>query len=279
MAVIGYSQAMLEGKNFIELKIELREPAELYDLVASFTAVASQFDDYIRNEHPNLVDGDSKIYVKQIRAGSIVAELLPFIQPLIQNMDSALIVDGFIKRYGGILQKYLRGKQEEAATKGDLNDFMGQVAAIAKDPNGSLTIASAEYRKTKTTTRASVQFNTEDAKKIESFARAHQKQIEAKAYEVQKNVLMVFWQSNVKETETGKRTGEKAIIEEVSDKPLAVVYDSEIAEGKIKHETKDGDRNLYKLGFYVTCRVERLRSRPVAYRISEVHEIIELPDS
>ena len=102
--------------------------------------------------------------------------------------------------------------------------------------------------------------------------------MEAKAYEIKKNVLMVFWQSNLKEADIGKRSGEKVLIEDVTRTPLAIVYDSDLAEEKIKGIIRDGDQNIYKLGFYVTCRVERLNDRPVAYRISEVHDVIELPD-
>ncbi len=263
--------------HYLELKIDLEKPAELYDLVRSFTAVGKQFEEYIRAFHPAYA-GETKIYVKEIRKGSIVADLLPVVQPLIQNMDSALIVDGFITRYGGILTSYLRGQKRQDVRKSDLDDIMGQVAAIAKDPNGSVAISSVDIDKTKARTRVAIKFNTQDSKKIEAAAYDHKKQIEAKAYETIGNSLMVFWQSNVKDGEVGKRTGEKVVVEDVSTNPLAVVYDSDLAEERIKHETKDGDRNLYKLGFYINGRVERLNGRPVAIRVSEVLRIIELPD-
>lgn len=268
---------MGEISNYLELKIDLQEPAELFDLVRSFTALGKQFDEYIRLHHPAFA-GETKIYVKEIRKGSIIAELLPVIQPLIQNMDTALIVDGFIKRYGGLLTSYLRGQKRDDVRKSDLEDIMGQVAAIAKDPNGSVALSSVDIEKNKSTTRVSIKFNTQESKKIEDAASDHKKQIEAKAYETISNSLMVFWQSNVKEGEVGKRTGERVIVEDASPKPLAVVYDSNLAEERIKHETKDGDRNLYKLGFYINGRVERLNNRPVAIRVSEVLDIIELPD-
>lgn len=273
----SYSQLMREITNYLELVIDLREPAELYDVVRSFTALGKQFDEYIRLEHPAYA-GETKIYVKEIRKGSIIAELIPVIQPLIQNMDSVLVVDGFITRYGGLLTSYLRGQKREDARKSDLEDIMGQVAAIAKDPNGSIAISSLEVDKTEKRTRVSMKFNTHESRKIEQEASNHKKEIEAKAYEVISNSLMVFWQSNVKDGGVGKRTGEKVMVEDVSSKPLAVVYDSDLAEDRIKHETKDGDRNLYKLGFYINGRVERLSGRPVAIRVSDVIDIIELPD-
>ena len=269
---------MQESHNYIELKVELEKPAELYDLVRSFTALASQFDEYIRAEYPQFVDSETKIYVEEIRSGSIIADLVPIIQPLIQNMDSALIIDGFINRYGGLLKGYANGKRKSGVSKSDLNDFMGQIASIAKDKNGSLSISSAEFHQTKRTMRAAVTFNSIESRQIEEEASSHRKTLEAKAYEVVSNVLMVFWQSNIKEAKLGKRSGEKAIIEEVTRTPLAVIYESDLAEAKIKGMIVGGDQNVFKKGFYVTCRIERLNERPVAYRISEVHEVIDLPD-
>jgi hypothetical protein len=278
MAKNTYSELMVEGKSYIELRLELSEPAELFDLIGAFTAIANQFERYLREDYPNLVDVDSRIYVKQIRAGSIIADLVPFIQPLIQNMDSALVVDGFVRKYGGILTRLFRRQPVPEAKKSDLEDFMKQVAAIANDPNGSATISSAEFHQTKNQIRASVSFDTKDAKKAQQEISDHIKEIELKAYQLEENVLMVFWQSNLKQVEKGKKSGEKAIIEHISEKPLAVIYDSDLAEEKIKHETTQGERNLYKLGFYVTCRVEKVAGKPVAYRISHVHSIIDLPD-
>ena len=273
----SYSGLMKDGAAYLELKIDLQEPAELFDLVRAFTSLGKQFDDYIKTEHPDYA-GETKIYVKQIRQGSIIAELLPIIQPLIQNMDSVIIIDQFIERYGGRLNKYMRGSKDETASKSDIDDIMGQVTAIAKDPNGSVALSSVEIDKTKTRIRASIKFNSEESRRIEDAAYSHKRQIEAKAYETINNSLMVFWQSNLKETDVGKRTGEKVIVEDVHGKPLAVVYDSDLAEDRIKHETKSGDRNLYKLGFYIDGRVERLNGRPVAIRVAEVHTIIDLPD-
>lgn len=275
---LDYSSAMDRGNAYIELSLELDEPAELYDLVRSFTALASQFNEYVKEYHPNLVDGDSKIYVKEIRKGSIIASLIPFFPMLIENMDRIIIVDDFIKRYGGRLADYAAGKFDRSASKTDLKDFNGQVAAIANDPNGNVKLASAEFVETNKSKRASFTFDTKEARAIEKTANEHIKLIEAKAYELIQRQLMVFWQSNLKEVEQGRRSAEKVIIEDITKTPLAIVYDSELAQEKIKHEIRDGSRNLYKLGFYISGRVERLNDRPVAYRISEVHEIIDLPD-
>jgi hypothetical protein len=168
---VGYHQLMEEGKPFIELRICLKDPADLVSLVGAFAAVASQFESYLRREHPNL-KGAARLFVQDIRQGSIIVELIPVIQPLIANMDTALIVDGFVRRFGTQLKKYAQGIRDESATKGDIKDLMGAVTLIANDPDGKLIISSVEYSKTKATTKFKIEFDTEGAKKRHCVANA-----------------------------------------------------------------------------------------------------------
>ena len=74
------------------------------------------------------------------------------------------------------------------------------------------------------------------------------------------------------------KTGEKGIIEDISPRPLAVVYASDLARERIKSEMLSGDRNIYKLGFFVDVNVQMRAGKPVAYRIKSVRNVIELPD-
>lgn len=272
-----YADLMVEGTPYIELRIDLKEPADLFDLVRAFSAVGNQFDEYLKREHRDL-EGSTRLFVKQIRAGSIIVELIPMIVTLVQAMDTGLIVDGFVNRFRALLSPYLAGNRVQDLSRNDIRDVLSAVKLIANDPDGRAAISSLEYHKTKTTERVSVHWDTSGAKKAAETLERQQVEISLPAYEVFENVLMVFWQSNLKDPLPGKRTGEMATIEAVSPKPLAIVYETDLARERIKHETEQGDRNLYKLGFYVDCYVERFQGRAVSYRITNVRSIIPLPD-
>jgi hypothetical protein len=56
-----------------------------------------------------------------------------------------------------------------------------------------------------------------------------------------RRVLMVFTQSNIKDATMGKRTGERVKIEELSTRDLPLVYASDLAEHRIKHEVREAD--------------------------------------
>jgi predicted nucleic acid-binding Zn ribbon protein len=68
------------------------------------------------------------------------------------------------------------------------------------------------------------------------------------------------------------------VISEISEKPLAITYGSELAEERIKHEIRESDDNIFKKGFNVDVKLQLSGGRPVAYSIMHVHDIIELPD-
>jgi hypothetical protein len=67
-------------------------------------------------------------------------------------------------------------------------------------------------------------------------------------------------------------------IDEIPDRPLALVYGSELAEERIKHEICDADENVYKKRFVVDANVKSLGGRPVAYAVTNLHQVVELPD-
>jgi hypothetical protein len=271
---------MQEGTPYIELRIDLADPPDLFDLIGAFAAVGHQFEQFVAREYPRLpqVQGGARLFVKEIRQGSIILDLIPHIPALIASMDAVLIVDNFVTRYGAILRAFIGGQPPKDITKRETKDFLDAVRLIAKDKKGNATIRSAVFRQNGPEKHIEIQFTTEEAQKAQELLERKVIENEKPVFETLENVLMVFWQSNLKEPEPGKRTGEMATIEAAWPKPLPIVYETGLAKERIKHETEQGERNLYKLGFYVDCYVERFQGKPVAYRITNVRNIIPLPD-
>lgn len=89
---------------------------------------------------------------------------------------------------------------------------------------------------------------------------------------------MRFTRSDIGTVNVGKPSGERVKIEEISDRPLALVYGSQLAEERIKHEIREADENVFKKGFIVDVNVKSTGGRPVAYAITNVHQVIELPE-
>ena len=105
-----YDEIMGGAAAHIMLKIQTKNPIELGDFVSEFTSVASQYEKFIRENHPDL-GAEARIFVKQIKKGSIIAELLPFtplailgVQEIVSSIEQINAVTEFVKNYGNKLK-------------------------------------------------------------------------------------------------------------------------------------------------------------------------------
>ncbi len=273
-----YAQLMGEGRSFIEVKLETSEAIEISDFIGAFASIGSQYDRFMRDEHPDLA-ADAKIYVKQVRHGSIIAELLPIIMQTVQVVDNAMIIDSFLRRISGIISAYkLPNGRVENIQKSELRDVMDGLTAIANDRDGRANIRSIVIEGGQTNVRAAIQFDTSESRVMLENMREHLRMIEHHEDTPRPMVLMKFFQSNLKSADLEKRSGEQVIVPSVSDKPRPLVYASENARARIKHEIADSVGNIYKKGFYVDVLVDMDGSRIAAYKVTNFHDVIDLPE-
>ena len=76
-----------------------------------------------------------------------------------------------------------------------------------------------------------------------------------------------FYEANIRDTPVGRRTSERVKIEQVYDRDFPLIYASDLAEQRIKHEIREADDNLFKKGFIVDVNEETMGGRSVAYRV------------
>lgn len=271
-----YARLMDENGVSIVFNLDLSQPVEISDFVSAFAGLGAQFERHIRSEHPDL-EGEVKVYVKEVRKGSIEAELIPLAyNTIITAIDHHQIATKFVKSLAkkiGLVSS--RGGRLPNGTKSELTEIVNTIAAVANDPNGKATVSAVHYKKTGKTTEFSMELLTRDAKIALESIEGQFKEIESVTDFDHSNKLLTFYQSNRKAAD---KSGEKGVIEDISPKPLAIVYASDLAKERIKSEMLDGDRNIYKLGFFVDVNVQTRNGRPVAYRIKSVNDVIEMPD-
>ncbi|MBR1174883.1 hypothetical protein JQ617_13015 [Bradyrhizobium sp. KB893862 SZCCT0404] len=265
----------------IILNIQTQRPIQLDDFVSAFSSIASQYERFVRAQYPEL-SGDAKIFVREVRAGSIEADLIPWamqgLSAVVNVIEQIQIVEKFVKTYGGILGKYLNGGKEADASRGDLKDFMGAVSAIANDPKGRSTLQAVAYEDGKKKIKAALVFDTTQAREAQKQIEDQRLLLESSSSADHQRVLMTFKQSNVKDSVMGKRTGERVAIEDISPRDLPLIYASELAEQRIKHEVREADENVYKKGFIVDVNVQLVGGRPAGYRVTNLHQVIDLPE-
>jgi hypothetical protein len=271
---------MERGGSFIELKLAVDQPIEVGDFVAAFTAIAAEYSRF--NKSRSEQGNEATLFVSEVKQGSIIAQLIPLLPLLtgsIEGMSAILTAEDFVRRYGGRLATYLTpGGRVPDATKSELKDFSEQVAAIATNPNSNLEVAAIEIKDGQRKVKAAFKFDTRDARQIQERVAEHRRELDRVESNDHERVLMIFTQSNTRSAPLGKRSGELVTVEKISRKPLALVYASQLAEERIKHEITVEPDNVFKKGFVVDLNVDERGGKPIAYSVTHVHQVIDLPD-
>ena len=253
-AQMGYAQLMADTNAHIEVLIDADQPVELGDFVSAFTSIGNQYKRYMRQHHPYLNE-DARVFVRDVRPGSTIAELLPSFASLISQMDQVIIVEQFVKIYGQRLACYFKaGGRAEEASKGELSDFVGSIAAIANTKNGTGYIQAISYVDEKRQVRASVKFDTSIARTAVKEIERHKEELDAKSSSDYERVLMVFKRSDIGDADVGVRSGERVIIESISEKDRALIYASKLAEERIKDQMRNTEENIFHKGFVVDVK-------------------------
>lgn len=278
MRYFTYSDAVAEAQSYITLTIDLEEPIELSEFVGLFGSLAKQFDDYLRENHPDL-HGEGRIYVKDVRHGSIVADLIPMMAMLVDFMDKTIIVKQFSEWVGLRIGTYTGGKWLPDAKKSDLAEISDMVKAVANNRGGQAKIETINFVDGKAQKALQISFDTKDARMALETIEAHKVELDKRESADHENVLMVFIQANVKAPELGKRSGEQVLIQGINEKPKPITYESDLARQKIKGEIDAAGENVFKKGFFVDVNVEYLRGDIAAYKIKAVRDVIDLPDA
>ncbi|MBT4671368.1 MAG: hypothetical protein HOB64_04575 [Rhodospirillaceae bacterium] len=267
---------MDEERPYITITLEFERPVEVGDFTDFFTGFADQFQQYLGSAHPE-ASKDAKIYIKEVRKGSIVADLFPNgPSDLIQFVGDAAVVIGFASAFGKALLGYVEGRRNQNAKKSDLKEYLETVRSIANDTDGKATIETTHFKEGVLTREVAFSLDTSQARAAITEIENHQTELEKTESADHSRVLMTFTRSDIGDVSVGKSSGERVMIEEISPKALPLIYASELAEGQIKHEIRDTDENIYHKGFVVDVYVATRNGKPVAYKVTTVHQVVDL---
>lgn len=280
-----YSSLMQGEADHVRLTLDNTQPIALSDFIGSFVGIGNQFEKFVATKHPEL-KAESEFFVKEVRAGSIQADLVSWIANgasvvtlpgIIDVIDKSQIMAKFVADFRDKVTKYFkRGGREPNATKSDLSDFLRAVEATAHDPNGNTTLEAAYFEDGKRKVRAAFKFSTKEARIAEAQIAEHRKELEAKTGVDEARVLLRFVRPSVEAGKPGKKGGERGIIDKVHKRALPILYASDMAEQRLRHELMTVQGNVFRTLFDVDVNVERnSANKPIAYRITAVHGVID----
>lgn len=265
-----------DGEARIEITIDNSDPIELIDFTASLVGFAREHESRTRKLNAKVKPDETKLLVVDVRKGSIVLELLPALAPFVTSMEYTNIAVEFVRHLGNLFTplRQAGGRLEDTTTQ-QLKNLNDMVLATAKDTNGRLAVA-AKYQNGDVIQE--IVIGKEDALVIAENTERQRQLLDDKSSATLNRVLMTLHQSSVENLKLGTKTAEKGIVERVDANPRTLIYVSDIAGQRIKEEIRQPGGNPFQKGFIVDLDVETVGGKPKAYRILNVHEVIDLDD-
>jgi hypothetical protein len=258
---------VLERGQRLTFEMRNTQPVELLDLTDSLAAFASRFSSYAEASGIDPDEGRARLYIREIRSGSIIAELVSLLQQTTFLLEHDDVLGGFVTHIAEIIQFLLKGDQEQLP-KEQVQDIAQIVEPIAKDHGSQLNLVVRDN--VGDVTINTVVITSEDAQTIRRRAtRRLQPQLETSDRSFTKEVLTLFQARD----DAKSQSGDRGIIDKFSPKPLKLIFENEAAKKAIL----DLDVNPFKVAFVVDGELMMSTGKPAAYKIKHVHEHFERP--
>lgn len=267
----------------IRLIIDTTSPIELADFAGQYISIEEEFENFLKHKHPDQ-DHKLKFYVNEVTRGSIITDIIAAIAsdyalPMmaIQVIDDIMLLEDFAKRWGSRLSSLIQGKLPKDCDLKQLNNFYKTTAVIAKDEKASATLETATFLDGRRKLFSQFTFNNKDAIAAQNNIELFKHNLNVKEdFLIHRRVLMTFTQSSTSNAKILKKSTDKVLIEDIFPMPLSLIYATRMVEQRLKHDIRDSDDNIYKKGYVVDVMVKSQNGKPVAYAVTEIHQVIDI---
>lgn len=247
------------------LELNNKKPVELLDLTESYISFAELYKSRTE-KNPNLKHiVEPKLYVKEIKSGSIITELIdyaPLLFPFVENANSVIEFFKFLKNVYELLRE---GKNEQIEiTKTECNNLSKIISPVVKDNGSQLNIS--------TIINGGVTNNylitNESAVQLDTRINNYKTLLSEIENNVHHKVLMYWYQVR---DEIHAQAGDKAKIESITPKPLKVIF----ANDDLKQKILEDSGNFFKYAYIVDVELQTMDNKPVLYKVIEIHDKID----
>lgn len=243
-------------------KIDNKQPVELLSLTRSMLSVTSQFDKFNKEKGQN---SDAKLYVKEVRKGSIIVELfdISLLSGIIPFAENINVVADFAGHLQNVFNYFIGSgdvvDKPELSTS-DCDDFSNMINPVALDKGSVLNV----YVAGNSNCDININIPSMEANAIQNGLKREKENLRQKELKgVEHKQILTLYQA------VDKKKGNKGIIESLNDKPLGLIFENDDDREKI---LSNPAQNPLKFAFIVDVRVEEVNNTPSAYRILKYYE-------
>lgn len=250
----------------LTVEVKNSRPVDLIDLTSSLAAFAEAFKDFANEKTGDPLPDNMRLYVKEIRSGSIIADLIALNDQAEWLLKHAEVFGAFAANLNDIANFFL-GKPNElqdAPTAKQAKQISHIIDPIAKDHGSQMNVIVSSGGVVNIN---NVTINSTEANAIQNKV-ANYIAPKLPAQMGMADQLLVLEQ--VKNNPSSK-SGDRGIIETISTKAVKLQFVSE----EVKRKILEIKENPLQCVFLVDVDVRSIEGKPMLYRILEVKDIIE----
>ena len=246
----------------LTVRYENRNPVDLLDLGNSLSAIAERYRrlDKLKNRRRG-----GRLYVRQMRSGSIIADLMPLVDQVSAIGDYREVLAAFVTNLDDLFRGFMLYESHlpRRTSRPDARQVQRILRPTAKDGGSQIFIninVEGDLH-----ISAPIQVNSDEANEILKGARRFEREGPVpEGVPFEREVLYVTQARD----EGRSKSADRGIIEGISDEQVQLNYESD----RIRREILGRPENPFRLLFVVDGEVQAVGNKPVSYTISRVRE-------
>lgn len=251
----------------LTIEIKNKQPVELLDLAQSMISLDDEYRRFLATGEQAGKPDEVKLYVKEIRTGSIITELValaPYSLPFVEHADTVIEYAKHLKT----LYDWFSGKSKEkpqGVEKTTLQNLSEILEPVAKDNASQINIGAVNIQGDVVVT---LNLNSTEANAAQNGIRRELEAMKEPLTGIHEQVAMYWAQArNIPDN----KAGDKARIESIYKGDVKVRFANDGLKATLLYD----EPYPFNKVFIVDVSVETVNDKPVLYKVLAFHEAID----
>jgi hypothetical protein len=257
----------LDFSNKLEITIDNTKPVVLTDLTMALLGVGQQFERFIENETNEQHAASSELFIKDLRSGSIIVELVAQAIPVVPLLWQGGSLLEWVNHTKSVIE-WLNGKLENPPkdlTKQDLKQWSNILEPVAKDHGSQMNFTVSNGGQVIN----QIFISSEQANAAQNQLKREIGKLDEPDDHTQRKRVMVWYQSKF---DSSSSTGDKAVIESISKVPVKVIFENNAVKKAMLAGDARYPKQWHELAYIVDVKVQTVQGVPKVYTIINYHD-------
>ncbi|MGA2793553.1 MAG: hypothetical protein ABSE69_08460 [Roseiarcus sp.] len=254
------------GPSATSLRFEIQNsrPVDLLDLTGALSALGEAYQDYVTKSGFDVERGNVRLSIREIRTGSIIADLASIADQASFVLDHIDVIAGFAASFNDILQRLLlvpASGSPQIPTKREAAQAIAVMEPIAKDGGAQLFLNVAGDL------HINHNYNSQQANAIQNSAHRLLGP-SLPVNQIYQDQILALYQVR---GDASSMVGDKGIIEGIAPNPAKLLFASE----QVKNQVVGQPENPFQKLFIVDVEARATEGKVRLYRVLAVKSVID----